>query len=138
MQRIELFTKEDIESYGFIYEIDDSKCRMSSAKVIYGTFYVKDGIVDYGGSGVGEYDFMMDKATRDLAASCIGCKHIHSIFVDIFTQADQELLNNWNKNYHGHMRVAYRGHSPYTQEEMNERIEKYKILTKQLIEKHHT
>lgn len=125
MKRLELFTKEDIESYGFIYEADDSKCKTRSAKVMYGTFYVKDGIVDYGGPGAGEYDLMMDKANRDLVAICIGHKYIHSVFVDVFTQEDQEPLNSWNKNYHGHMRVGYCGHTPYTEEEMAERRKCY-------------
>ena len=125
MRRLELFTKEDIESYGFIYEPDNSKCRAGSAKVMHSTFYVKDGVVDYGGPGAGEHDLMMDKENRDLAAACIGHKYIHSVFVDVFTQEDQEPLNDWNKNYHGHMRVGYRGHTLYTEEEMEERRKSY-------------
>lgn len=118
MTRINLFTKEEIEKCGLTYEPDVSKCKCGHrVHVMFVTFYVKDGIVEYGEPGISK-DYSKDY-DKQWIGKYIPVKYIHSIYVDIFDQADQNELNHWNKNYHGHIWIKVCGHTPFTDEELD-------------------
>jgi len=122
MKKIELFTKEELEkltnAYGFIYEPDNTKCKMGySIPIMWSTFYVRNGVVEYGQPGyVGE-----ESGNEDWVLMYIPIKYINDIYVDVFDQEDQNKLNDWNKNYHGHIWVKASGHTPFTEEERLQR-----------------
>ena len=119
MTRRSLFTEEELLSlaskYGFVYEPDSSKCKSGyDGKVMFITFYVKDGVVDYGEPGFGA----TSPYEKEWVLSYTPVKHVHDVYINLFDQEDQNKLNDWNKNYHGHVRVKVVGHTLFTDEEL--------------------
>jgi hypothetical protein len=114
MKRIELFTKEEIESYGFIYEPDDTKCKSGRVHTMYSTtFKDKDGSIQQSNT---IFDLTPEKQVKDEIAFLIHYKHINSIYVLI---PDELPLYD-----HVHNRVWFSGHTPKTTS-----TEKWKSIT---------
>ena len=86
------------------------------------TFYVKDGVVGYGEPGFAA----KEPLNKEWILEYSPVKYINSVYVEIFDQEDQNKLNEWNKNYHGHIWVKAVGHTPLTDKEVEERITKQK------------
>jgi hypothetical protein len=131
MIRLNLFSKEELEKlsekFGFIYEPDVSKCKFHHRlPAMFITFYVKDGVVEYGEPGFAT----KEPFSKDWILDYSPIKYIHNVYVEIFDQSDQEPLNNWNKNYHGHIWMKAVGHTPFTNEEIEGKISKQKFEDK--------
>ena len=78
----ELFTKEEIEKYGFIYEPDSRKCKLSQTGPHYDCTYVENGKI------VGKNEHEIDDEWKSNAMEIIkyrskgyGWRYINSIFV---------------------------------------------------------
>ena len=127
MTRLNLFTKEELEKlsekFGFTYEPDVSKCKSHyRIHVMFVTFYVRDGVVEYGEPGFAA----TEPENKNWMLEYSPVKYINSVYVEVFDQEDQNKLNDWNKNYHGHVWVKVAGHTPLTNEEIEEKIRKEK------------
>lgn len=112
MKTLTLFDGIELEKladkFGFIYEPDKSKCKYGcKINVMFITFYVNDGIVSYGEPGFAATTNIID----DWILKYISYKYVNRVYVDIFDQEDQNKLNHWNKNYHGHIWVKICGHT---------------------------
>ncbi len=127
MNRYSLFTKEELEKlsekFEFIYEPDVSKCKPHHRiPVMFITFYVKDGVVEYGEPGFAA----KEPFNKEWILEYSPVKYVNSVYVEIFDQEDQNKLNDWNKNYHGHIWVKAVGHTPLTDKEIEGRIVRQK------------
>jgi len=98
----ELFTKEDIEKYGFVYEPDESKCKITKTGPHYDCNYYKDG------QFTGKIDHEIDDEWKSGTAEVVKArmpnwKYIHSVFVpDISPLSGKGVLCRW---------VMIKGHS---------------------------
>jgi hypothetical protein len=122
-----LFSEEELkklaDKYGFIYEPDRTKCKSHHRiPVMFISFYVKDGVVDYGEPGFAA----IEPYSKDWILEYSPVKYINAVYVEVFDQEDQNKLNDWNKNYHGHVWVKAVGHTPFTDEEIKEKIKREK------------
>jgi hypothetical protein len=81
MNIIELFTPEEIEKYGLIYEPDETKCKTMSTKVHYGSFDVDENGVLHGPytPKFGE-EYSEENYKKHIAEMCY-FKCVHSFFV---------------------------------------------------------
>lgn len=105
MKRIELFTKEEIESYGFIYEPDATKCKSGRIHTMYSTTGKdKEGIVQQSKT---IFECRPEKEVKDEIAFLIHYKHINSIYVLI-----PDELPCYD---HVHNRVWFSGHTVKTE-----------------------
>lgn len=128
MTKLNLFTKEELENfsekYGFVYEPDTSKCKFGyHIHVMYITFYVKDGVVEYDEPGFAA----KQPFNKEWILEYSPVKYINSVYVEVFDQDDQNKLNDWNKNYHGHVWVKVVGHTQFTDEEIEEKVKNERI-----------
>jgi len=119
-KQIELFTKEEIEAYGFIYEPDITKCKMGKTRFHYnGSHIDKTGNVIHSPSVI-ELGQTTEKQLKEDVAFSIYYKYIHSIFVNI----PETIIFD-----HVHNKVMYLGHTskPLITGRMNYRIGKTTI-----------
>lgn len=99
----ELFTRKDIESYGFIYESDITKCKTGKTRIHYNGSYIDEtGNLIHSESPV-ESGYFTEKQFKDEVASEMFYKYINSIFVIIPDSISCE---------HVHNKVMFTGHTP--------------------------
>lgn len=117
MKRIEIFTPEEIEKYGFIYEPDASKCKTGKISVIYSNSGKdeKTGLITHY-PNIFESSGLSEKYIKDEISFHIFFTHIHSIFsieYDDFSFG------------HAHNRVMFTGHTKRDKEPTEEEIIKF-------------
>lgn len=126
----DVFTKEELNlfssKYKFIYEPDVNKCKLRGIRmpIMFTTFYVKHGIVEYNQPGFAT----IEPYDKEWILKYLPLKYINQIYVEIFDQEDQNKLNDWNNNYHGHIWIRVDGHTPLTENEWIERNNIYESV----------
>lgn len=129
MKCVQLFTKDEIEKYGFIYEPDESKCKTGKCGTVYTTYYRIRGSASFkvyppsfeNNLGFTRDDFQQDVANR------LYYKYVNSIFAHI--PEDAECNNGVDESelsdFHAHVRVSFKGHTPFTEEEWKAHTERW-------------
>jgi hypothetical protein len=125
-KRIEIFTIEEIEKYGFVYEPDKSKCKTGKIGTIYcDTGKNKDGTIHHSPS-IFEWSGLTEKEIKEEIAFHIWYKNINSIFVKLY---------NYCPFSHAHNRVMFSGHT-VKPKPTDEEVEKFLNIDKKKYEKY--
>lgn len=102
MKKIELFTKEEIESYGFIYEPDINKCKTGRIKSQYSTSTFQFNKLTHSKT---VFELVPEKEAKEEIVFQIPYTHIHSIHVNI-PEEEKDILFG-----HVHNKIWYTGHT---------------------------
>ncbi len=122
--KLDLFTKEEIEDRGFIYEPDDTKCTKILTKAVYSHFSIKDDRQEWVTSLAKNSEDLTEGQWRTYISSCINCKYVNSIYITL-----EEPLVIKNKDIHQeNVRVCVLGHTKFNKEELEERQNLYSEL----------
>lgn len=109
-----LFTKEDIEKSGFIYEPDVLKCKPYKCGLTYNTFTVNDGVViNYPPIYEDTQSLGFSITKEEFLNSAVlwsPYTHVNSIYVNL-PEAKDVVLEGMPKHFHGHPKVMICGHT---------------------------
>ena len=103
--RIHIYTKEDIERFGFIYEPDETKCKTGKIKVFYGGFHQKDGKITPQPFRREWDQVCPEEDYKKFIVDAIYLKYINDVFV-----VDPEPIPGMD-NFHGDVWVMISGHT---------------------------
>lgn len=124
MKTVNLFTKEEIEEGGFVYEPDVDKCLKMLTPFVYSSVDVEGENIKLSFKIKTDEEEPTERQWKNYVSSCIKCKYVHSIFISldepIFLKREQYRCDN--------VRVCVMGHTKFTPLEMEERSEHYSQL----------
>ncbi len=130
MKRVHLFTKEDIERFGFIYEPDVTKCQTGHIKVFYAGFCQRNGKIFPDMKEWGpEFWKGSEEEYKNQIAEFIYLKYLNDVFV-----VEPEVIEGMD-NFHGdawvmisgHTRMMSAGEKKFLEENQNTQTQKENI-----------
>lgn len=111
MKTIQIFTKEDIEKFGFVYEPDETKCKIRKIAPLYSSFDTENGIVVRSGAVVSNEGFVEEDFKQEIIywGQETNFKYINSIY-GMVAEVGESVDTDIKSNGHWDVRAMVKGH----------------------------